>query len=77
MYPEQNPELFLFLRRVIGFDSVDDESKSELYLNRLNCEPPNQWKEKDSPPYVYWLYYMYANMASLNHIRKMKNLSNY
>lgn len=75
LYPEKYPELYLFLRRVIGFDSVDDESKSELYSNRHNFQSPSDWIRKDNPPYIYWLYYMYANMVSLNHIRKSRSMS--
>lgn len=32
--PRTHPELHVFLQRVIGFDSVDDESKSERRLYR-------------------------------------------
>jgi AMP deaminase len=32
--PSSHPELHVFLQRVVGFDSVDDESKPERRLYR-------------------------------------------
>jgi AMP deaminase len=72
--PQDHPELHVFLQRVIGFDSVDDESKPERRLYR-KYPLPNQWDTKQNPPYSYYLYYMYANMASLNNWRVKRKLS--
>ena len=30
---------------------------------------PEQWVEVDNPPYSYYIYYMYANITALNHLR--------
>lgn len=65
-----NPALHQFLQYVIGFDSVDDESKSENPLLEHDVITPEKWTEEDNPPYAYYLYYMYANMTVLNHFRK-------
>lgn len=67
--PTSDPKLHIFLQRVIGFDSVDDESKADqpLYARLVT---PDQWNTGANPPYTYWLYYLYANMASLNQYRK-------
>lgn len=65
-----NPELHQFLQYVIGFDSVDDESKPENPLLEKDMLTPDKWTDEDNPPYAYYLYYMYANMTVLNHFRK-------
>lgn len=67
--PEKDPKLHVFLQRVVGFDSVDDESKPDR--RRVAKYPvPAEWSAALSPPYSYYLYYLYANMASLNQYRK-------
>ncbi|KAF8895649.1 hypothetical protein BD779DRAFT_1467019 [Infundibulicybe gibba] len=66
--PSTHPELHVFLQRVIGFDTVDDESKVERRIYK-KFPYPRLWNNKESPPYSYWIYYMYANMASLNNWR--------
>lgn len=40
--PTSHPELHIFLQRVIGFDSVDDESKAERRLYR-KFPLPKDW----------------------------------
>jgi AMP deaminase len=40
--PTSHPELHVFLQRVIGFDSVDDESKAERRLYR-KFPVPKDW----------------------------------
>ncbi|KAF8555256.1 AMP deaminase [Imleria badia] len=67
--PTSHPELHVFLQRVIGFDSVDDESKAERRIHR-KFPYPRLWDTTQNPPFSYWIYYMYANMASLNHWRQ-------
>lgn len=58
------------LCQVDGFDSVDDESKPENHVFNLESPLPEAWVEEDNPPYAYYLYYTYANMAMLNHLRR-------
>ncbi|KAH9642300.1 hypothetical protein HF086_009664 [Spodoptera exigua] len=55
---------------VIGFDSVDDESKPENTMLPADMKTPDKWDDEENPPYAYYLYYMYANMTVLNQIRK-------
>ncbi|CAO3677841.1 unnamed protein product [Umbelopsis ramanniana] len=74
--PEAHPELHIFLQRVIGFDSVDDESKMERRVYR-KYPLPNEWNTKQNPPYSYYLYYMYANMASLNKWRVKRKFNTF
>lgn len=40
--PTSHPELHIFLQRVVGFDSVDDESKAERRLYR-KFPLPKDW----------------------------------
>lgn len=62
--------LFPVIVQVVGFDSVDDESKPEQHIFNLDSPLPGNWTEEDNPPYSYYLYYMYANMTVLNHLRR-------
>uniref|UniRef100_A0A3Q3G4T7 AMP deaminase n=1 Tax=Labrus bergylta TaxID=56723 RepID=A0A3Q3G4T7_9LABR len=70
--PGSHPELHLFLQHVLGFDSVDDESKPEQLIFNLDSPLPVNWTEEENPPYSYYLYYMYANMTVLNHLRRQR-----
>ncbi|KKY14957.1 putative amp deaminase [Phaeomoniella chlamydospora] len=74
--PARDPKLHIFLQRVIGFDSVDDESKVERRLFR-KYPSPKEWNTKQNPPYSYWIYYLFSNMASLNHFRKMRGFNTF
>lgn len=53
-----------------GFDSVDDESKPEHNIFNMESPLPENWREDENPPYAYYLYYMFANMTALNHLRR-------
>ena len=55
---------------MIGFDSVDDESKPENPLFDKDVNTPDQWDEIENPPYAYYLYYIFANTTVLNHFRR-------
>ncbi|XP_054473905.1 AMP deaminase 2 isoform X2 [Anoplopoma fimbria] len=70
--PRSHPELHLFLEHVVGFDSVDDESKPEHHIFNLDSPLPENWTEEANPPYSYYLYYTYANMTVLNHMRRRR-----
>ena len=62
--------LWAWSLQVVGFDSVDDESKPEQHIFNLDSPLPASWTGEDNPPYSYYLYYMYANMTVLNHLRR-------
>lgn len=74
--PNSHPKLHVFLQRVIGFDSVDDESKPERRLYR-KFPKPKLWDTKQNPPYSYWIYYLFANIASLNVWRKQRGFNTF
>lgn len=74
--PKSHPKLHLFLKQVIGFDSVDDETKPEpRFHSRLPT--PDQWNTVDNPPYAYYNYYFYANINALNQYRMSKGLNTF
>ncbi|XP_035376296.1 AMP deaminase 2 isoform X1 [Electrophorus electricus] len=75
--PHSHPELHLFLQHVVGFDSVDDESKPEHHVFNLDSPLPGSWTEEDNPPYSYYLYYTYANMTVLNHLRRKRGFNTF
>lgn len=72
--PSTHPKLHVFLQRVVGFDSVDDESKVERRLYK-KFPVPKVWDSKQNPPYSYWIYYQFANLVSLNHFRKRRGFN--
>lgn len=72
--PKSHPQLHIFLQRVVGFDSVDDESKPERRIHK-KYPVPRLWNFDLNPPYAYYLFYMYANIASLNQWRKERGFS--
>jgi AMP deaminase len=74
--PSSHPKLHVFLQRVIGLDTVDDESKVERRLYR-KFPHPKEWNTKQNPPYSYWIYFLFANMASLNHWRRARGFNTF
>ncbi|WPG97841.1 Hypothetical protein R9X50_00062200 [Acrodontium crateriforme] len=74
--PAKHPKLHIFLQRVIGFDSVDDESKTERRIYR-KFPLPKDWNTPQNPPYSYWIYYLFANIASLNVWRKQRGFNTF
>lgn len=67
--PRSDPKLHYFLQRVVGFDSVDDESKLDKPFNSRKYPTSKEWDYINNPPYSYYLYYLYANLVSLNELR--------
>ena len=54
---------------MVGFDSVDDESKLETHRFQHTSPDPEGWTTGDNPPYAYYLYYMYTNISWINRLR--------
>ncbi|KAH8300827.1 hypothetical protein KR018_005569 [Drosophila ironensis] len=75
--PSEHEELHRFLQYVIGFDSVDDESKPENPLFDNDVPRPEEWTYEDNPPYAYYIYYMYANMTVLNKFRQQRGMNTF
>lgn len=69
--PARDPKLNKFLEYVVGFDSVDDESKFEKRIHK-KFPFPKLWKHGANPPYSYYIYYLYANIGVLNQFRSAR-----
>ncbi|ODV60392.1 AMP deaminase [Ascoidea rubescens DSM 1968] len=72
--PKSHPKLHIFLQRVIGFDSVDDESKIDRRFHK-KYPVPKLWNLNQNPPYTYYLYYLFANLTSLNSWRQKRGFN--
>jgi AMP deaminase len=72
--PSCDPQLHDFLTLVVGVDMVDDESKQESSRD-AQVPAPEHWTAADPPPYYYWVYYINANLNTLNHFRASRGLS--
>ncbi|TSO77774.1 AMP deaminase 1 [Bagarius yarrelli] len=75
--PQSNPELSIFLQHVTGFDSVDDESKHSGHMFSIKSPKPNKWDIVKNPSYTYYIYYMYANIAMLNQLRRERGMNTF
>ncbi|XP_046852479.1 AMP deaminase 2-like isoform X2 [Xenia sp. Carnegie-2017] len=75
--PGSHPELHTFLSQVIGFDSVDDESKHEASLFQEDSPLPSEWTFEDNPPYAYYLYFMYCNIMVINRVRRERGFNTF
>ncbi|KAL9658254.1 hypothetical protein ABK040_012513 [Willaertia magna] len=74
--PEKYADLNLLLQSIVGFDSVDDESKPEPRFHS-KLPTPDRWNNYENPPYGYYSYYFYANIKVLNAYRKSKGLNTF
>ena len=73
--PQKHPELSRFLENVVGFDSVDDESKAETFNFTAETATPDKYQSNENPPYSYYLWYMYANICVINQVRRERGLN--
>eukprot|EP01062_Namystynia_karyoxenos_P037361 TRINITY_DN271_c0_g1_i1.p1 TRINITY_DN271_c0_g1~~TRINITY_DN271_c0_g1_i1.p1 ORF type:complete len:1531 (+),score=456.43 TRINITY_DN271_c0_g1_i1:65-4657(+) len=74
--PRSNWQLHTFLKSVAGFDSVDNEKITDAPWTKDTPVPEN-WESEQNPPYAYWLYYMYANIQTLNQFRRERGLTTF
>ncbi|KAJ1860644.1 AMP deaminase [Coemansia sp. RSA 2703] len=74
--PSSHPKLHIFLQRVVGFDSVDDESKPERRMHK-KYPLPRVWTSSENPPYTYYCYFTMANMCSLNQWRQKRGFNTF
>lgn len=72
--PSIDPGLYYFLETIVGFDSVDDESKNDVMNITPGLTPPSDWTSSSNPPYSMYMYYMWANICTLNKLRASKGL---
>ncbi|CAH8387345.1 unnamed protein product [Eruca vesicaria subsp. sativa] len=72
--PDSHPQLHVFLKQVVGFDLVDDESKPERRPTK-HMPTPDQWTNSFNPAFSYYVYYCYANLYVLNKLRESKGMT--
>ena len=75
--PSSHPALHKFLQYVVGFDSVDDESKPENAMFDTEVTTPDSWTGNENPPYSYYLYYTFVNLTVLNQLREERGLNTF
>lgn len=75
--PSSHPEVACVLQQIVGFDSVDDESQPQVRTNLSLCGPPEMWNGPDNPPYSYYSFYIYSNLAVLNRLRESKGMNTF
>ncbi|XP_032947833.1 AMP deaminase 1 isoform X3 [Rhinolophus ferrumequinum] len=75
--PQAHPDLSVFLKRITGFDSVDDESKHSGHMFSSKSPKPQEWTMERNPSYTYYAYYMYANIMVLNSLRKERGMNTF
>jgi AMP deaminase len=46
-------------------------------IGRALPESPEAWDIEENPPYAYWLYYMWANLVTLNRLRESRGLNTF
>jgi AMP deaminase len=71
--PSSHPALHHFLKLVVGFDMVDDESKPERRPSK-HMRAPEEWDVPHNPAFAYYAYYVYANLYTLNRLREAKGM---
>mmetsp|Transcript_33130 Transcript_33130/g.95239 ORF Transcript_33130/g.95239 Transcript_33130/m.95239 type:complete len:709 (+) Transcript_33130:3-2129(+) len=70
--PQAHPEVAEFMSLVSGFDSVDDESKSNEPGDRTTsslARTPEEWTLHANPSYKYYNFYLQSNLRVLNRLR--------
>eukprot|EP01004_Peranema_trichophorum_P004587 NODE_34_length_4758_cov_22.451996_g27_i0.p1 GENE.NODE_34_length_4758_cov_22.451996_g27_i0~~NODE_34_length_4758_cov_22.451996_g27_i0.p1 ORF type:complete len:1499 (-),score=303.88 NODE_34_length_4758_cov_22.451996_g27_i0:213-4709(-) len=72
--PKSDQYLALFLKDVVGFDSVDNEDVHDPPLLDID---PYHWDRPENPPYAYYMYYMWANIHRLNQARRERGLNQF
>lgn len=75
--PSAHPQVARLLRQLVGFDSVDDESQPQVGTNLSKCGPPETWNGSENPPYSYYAFYIYMNLAVLNQLRESKGMNTF
>uniref|UniRef100_A0AAQ5Z7V3 AMP deaminase n=1 Tax=Amphiprion ocellaris TaxID=80972 RepID=A0AAQ5Z7V3_AMPOC len=56
---------------------VDDESKHSGHMFSTKSPKPEAWDIVKNPSYTYYIYYMYANIAVLNQLRRQRGMNTF
>lgn len=76
LHPSENPRLFHFVNHISGFDCIENEQRVDVSLS-MALRPPQEWTSEEEPPYNYYLYYIWANVFSLNEFRQRRNFTTF
>jgi AMP deaminase len=74
LHPANDTKFHYLLTHISGFDCIADESKIDLPLTDVS---PHDWTSDLNPPYSYYMYYMWANITTLNEFRASRGLSTF
>ncbi|EEA08008.1 adenosine monophosphate deaminase, putative [Cryptosporidium muris RN66] len=73
--PKRYPLIYLLLKNIVGWDSVDDESVQSKYtMVDGDLNDPEFWNNGENPPYAYWGFYMYSNINVINQLMYSRGL---
>jgi AMP deaminase len=74
LHPDEHPEIAEAMKHIVGFDSVDDEGARE---ENCTSQRPREWTTDKNPSYWWQLYFIWANMESLNRLRQARGLNTF
>jgi len=74
LHPAKDTKFHYFLTHVSGFDCIDEESNMDTPINEMY---PHDWKTVTKPSFTTYLYYFWANIASLNKFRASRGLGTF
>jgi AMP deaminase len=72
--PDDHPEIAQAMTHIVGFDSVDDEGVLE---ESCSNQRPHEWTTDKNPSFWWQLYFLWANMEVLNHLRQARGLNTF
>jgi AMP deaminase len=72
--PDEHPEIAQAMMHIVGFDSVDDEGALE---ENCTTQRPGEWTTDKNPSFWWQLYFLWANMEVLNHLRQARGLNTF
>eukprot|EP00906_Rhabdomonas_costata_P008327 RCo011867 len=75
LQPWEHPELSEFLNNTVVFNVISDESTHGKVLPENR--PPKKWAWAVNPPDIYFNYYIYANVFSLNQYRREHGMNTF
>ena len=77
--PTIDPPLHTFLLNLAAFETtVDDDEDEDFSEHSMSMAPdPSQWDSDETPPFSYYLYYLYSNISALNQFRKANGLNEF
>jgi len=73
--PSTHPDLHLFLKLVVGFDCVGNDSIPDK--KRKRYPKPSEWTTEENPPFVLYTYYLYGNLFVLNQLREERGMNTF